>query len=261
MAEERLPWFPCYPSKLLGALAGMRPDEGYVYWIVCLRIYEVNGPCLDSLDALARRSGMNRRRVSEALDLSFRSGRLVSQDGGIMNPFAEEVLADSKAIHKERVSAGSAGGKRAAENRKRKQQTTGSTAIAEPKQTGTHRQLQEQDSLFSDENRAPDLIDAKPESVAMKDPPLDPEADLYRRGKQILGPTAGGMIRNLLTAKGGNISLARAALELASTRGDAKQYIGAMVRGRGGTAGGGGNGFASLLRERRAQRENEGEIS
>lgn len=99
MEKERLPWFPCYPSKLLGAFAGMRPDEGYVYWIVCLRIYEVGGPCPDTVDALARRSGMNRRRVSDALALSFAAGRLVEVEGGIMNPFAEEVLSDMEAAY------------------------------------------------------------------------------------------------------------------------------------------------------------------
>lgn len=59
------------------------------------------------------------------------------------------------------------------------------------------------------------------------------EVDLFRRGKELLGQSSGGLIRNLLAAKAGNVSLARAALETASTKQDPREYIGAIVRGNG----------------------------
>lgn len=59
-----------------------------------------------------------------------------------------------------------------------------------------------------------------------------PEAELYRRGKQVLGKSAGGLIKKLLTAKGGSIAQARAAIETASEKGDPGEYIGAIIRGR-----------------------------
>lgn len=58
----------------------------------------------------------------------------------------------------------------------------------------------------------------------------DPETDLYRRGKEILGNSAGGMIKNLLASKGGDIALARAALETASTKSNPREYIGGVTR-------------------------------
>lgn len=58
-----------------------------------------------------------------------------------------------------------------------------------------------------------------------------PEAELFDRGKEVLGPKAGGLIKDLLKAKGKNVALARAALETASTKGNAREYIGAIVRG------------------------------
>lgn len=67
-------------------------------------------------------------------------------------------------------------------------------------------------------------------SAVMKDPPPDPEADYYRRGREVLGANAGGVLTQLIRAKGGNLALARAAIEQASTRGDAREYVGAMVR-------------------------------
>lgn len=62
--------------------------------------------------------------------------------------------------------------------------------------------------------------------------PDNPEADLFRRGKEILGQASGGLIKQLLRAKNNSIPLARAALEQASTKQDAREYIGAIVRGR-----------------------------
>ncbi|VIO80080.1 hypothetical protein [Bradyrhizobium ivorense] len=61
--------------------------------------------------------------------------------------------------------------------------------------------------------------------------PNDPELELFRRGKEVLGQNAGGMIRQLLTAKGGRAPLARAAIEQASTKENPREYIGAIIRG------------------------------
>lgn len=63
-------------------------------------------------------------------------------------------------------------------------------------------------------------------------PPSD-EAELYRRSKSVLGANSGGMVKKLITAKGGSIPLARSAIEQAATKADAREYIGAIIRGRG----------------------------
>lgn len=57
------------------------------------------------------------------------------------------------------------------------------------------------------------------------------DADLYRRGKEILGTSSGGLIRQLLKVKGGNIAIARAALEVASTKHNPREYIAGCIRG------------------------------
>jgi hypothetical protein len=63
--------------------------------------------------------------------------------------------------------------------------------------------------------------------------PAEAEKQLFERGKQILkSSNSGGLIKNLVKAKGGNIALARAALETASTKADPREYLGAIVRGR-----------------------------
>lgn len=57
------------------------------------------------------------------------------------------------------------------------------------------------------------------------------EAELYSRGKQVLGKNAGGLIAKLLKSKKGNVALARAAIEQASTKQDPTEYIGRIVKG------------------------------
>jgi uncharacterized protein YdaU (DUF1376 family) len=58
-----------------------------------------------------------------------------------------------------------------------------------------------------------------------------PEKELFEKGKQVLGRESGGLIRKLLKAKAGNVALARAAIEQASTKQNPREYIGRIVRG------------------------------
>lgn len=57
------------------------------------------------------------------------------------------------------------------------------------------------------------------------------EADLFNRGKLVLGKDAGGLIARLLKAKKQSVPLARAAIEQASTKQNPREYIGAVLRG------------------------------
>lgn len=168
--DERLEWFPCKPGPLLGALAGMSAPEQHVYLIVLLRIYENGGACPDTLSALSLRTRLNKRVVSEALDSLFRAERLYRGEGGIRNPKADKVISHSWAVLEKQKIGGAEGGKRAAQNRKKNQQMPARSPVDQPQARSTHLHLQEQDSLFSIENRVPPQpeleqpIAAKPKS-------------------------------------------------------------------------------------------------
>jgi len=60
--------------------------------------------------------------------------------------------------------------------------------------------------------------------------PISPEVEYFRRIKEVAGPSAGGLGKKLLDAKGGVIPLARAAVEQASTKENAKEYLAAIIR-------------------------------
>lgn len=61
--------------------------------------------------------------------------------------------------------------------------------------------------------------------------PSIPEREYFVRGREVLGKGAGGLIGKLLKAKGGNVSLARAAIEQASQKQNPTEYVAAICRG------------------------------
>lgn len=165
---DALPWFPCYPAKLLGAIAGMKPDQKLVYMIVLLRIYEVRGPCPDSIDALSIRVGLNKRRITDALHALHVAGKLVAVPGGILNPFAIKIMEKGDALHQERVAAGAKGGSTAAEKRKEKQTTTGSQAIPDAKHEDIELDLEIQKESKKDKDSAAKATERAPRQDAVK---------------------------------------------------------------------------------------------
>ena len=74
--SERASWFRCDPSRLLGALAGMEPDSGYIYTVILMRIYEVGGPISDDEAVLSRRTGLSPKRVANSLSWLVKHGKV-----------------------------------------------------------------------------------------------------------------------------------------------------------------------------------------
>lgn len=247
---DRLPWFHCYPSKLLGALSGMTSDQQLVYVTVLLRIYEVRGPCPDLLAALARRVGFNKRRVSDALDYLYRCGKLTSEPDGIHNPVARKVLAAGDEKRGRHARAGAAGGSRAAENRKQKQESTPSPAVATGKQLDLEIESKSVEANASTGGSPPAGAEVLPEV-------LDVRTRLFRSGlaslRQLTGKGDGAcrkLIAQWLKNTDDDCVLVLRAIEDAEMQRPAEPVawiLGAMrhrIRGHGGKT---GNGAASLL--------------
>jgi uncharacterized protein YdaU (DUF1376 family) len=123
----------------------------------------------------------------------------------------EKDLASAFENYEKRAKAGSEGGKAKANA---KQSSSKNVAMLEP----------ESSNALATFNLLPkkDAADAAP----------DPEVELFRRGREVLGKQAGGLISKLLAAKQKNVALARAAIEQSSTKSDPREYIGAIIRGK-----------------------------
>jgi len=122
----------------------------------------------------------------------------------------EKDLAEAKESYEKRAAAGAEGGKAKA---RAKQSSSNATAMLD----------QNSSNALATFNHLPkkDAADAAP----------DPEVELFRRGREVLGKQGGGLITKLLISKNKNVALARAAIEQASTKSDPREYIGAILRG------------------------------
>ena len=85
-------WFRCDAARLLGSLSGMKPDVGYIYTVILLRIYEVGGPIPDDEIMLSRRTGLNPKRVAVARAWLVKYGKVERLPDGRL---------DSKTTHAE----------------------------------------------------------------------------------------------------------------------------------------------------------------
>lgn len=125
----------------------------------------------------------------------------------------EKDLAAAHANYEKRAKAGSEGGKARA---KAKQNSSKTVALLEPDCSNAQ----------ATDNHIP-----KKDAAASAAPP-DPEVELFRRGREVLGKQAGGLISKLLAAKNKNIPLARAAIEQASTKSNPREYVGRIINGQ-----------------------------
>lgn len=72
--------------------------------------------------------------------------------------------------------------------------------------------------------------EAKASGAGTPPDPAIPEREYFMRGREVLGKGAGGLIGKLLKAKGGNVALARAAIEQASQKQNPTEYVAACCR-------------------------------
>lgn len=150
----------------------------------------------EQLSAIARMTSGEWKKIKPTIEKFFKPGW---RHGRV-----EEDLEAAKQSYEKRAKAGEKGGKAKATGKQ-----SSSNATAPPEQPLTFNQ---------------DKKDAAPAAP-------DPEMELFRRGREVLGKQAGGLISKLLAAKQKNIALARAAIEQASTKSDPREYIGAVIRG------------------------------
>jgi uncharacterized protein YdaU (DUF1376 family) len=211
------PWFSFWVGDYLKDTARLSTEAHGAYLLLILDYWTSGAPPDDdeTLSSIARLSLEQWHKLRHKLEPFF-----VVTNGRWTHNRIEKELEISEKKHKNRVDAGKAGGNAKA-NGKQCSSNASSKNLAKPYQS----QSQSQSHLKERTDAAADAAHKK-----------SPDAELYERGKEVLGKNSGGLIKNLLTAKDGNIAHARAAIELASTRDNPREYLGAIIRGREGLA-------------------------
>lgn len=189
-------------------------DGAYrVLHVVSQLIYLNEGPIRLNENGIAGRCNMHVLAFRKYLNELVTSGRLLrNPDHTLAQPRAHLEL---ERIGRNRVNAGLGGRARA------KSLENHTSNVAPLKLVSAHKTREEE---RREENK-----DAAPAAVGENINIKTPDAELFAKGRDILGKSAGGLIKRLLDAKGGNIPQAMSALYEASTKDNPREYIGGVI--------------------------------
>jgi uncharacterized protein YdaU (DUF1376 family) len=197
------PWMPLYIADYLRKTTHLGALESGAYLHLIMDYWQNDG-LPDDDKKLAR--------IAKMTDREWKAAKATLQaffhDGWKHEKIDEEI---AKAVEISGKRSAIATARQAAI---REQQESKQSAIAPPIADTLH---------TTQEVRKKDAADAAP---------VDPEVELFRRGREVLGKQAGGLISNLLKAKNKNVALARAAIEQASTKSDPREYVGRIINGQ-----------------------------
>lgn len=222
--SDRLPWFRCFPSALLGALAGLDPDEGLTYVTALLRIYETGGPVAETGKTLSRRTGLTERRAAAALDRLIGAGKLVrTADGRLDSATTHDEIRWQTERRGDQSSAGKASAaKRQQQASAEKNPPSASQDKANGDQKTQRNQHDEANARSTDDQRSLNHLEEEKEpkkqgsdagaSGSSDEPnvPLSPKDLLWRdgvltlRGLGMADPAARRLIGKLLRDTGGD---------------------------------------------------------
>lgn len=198
-------------------------DDGpyRAYHVICQLIYLNEGPIALNEHGIAGRCKQSIRTFRASLKALLDMGKLTLSEGRLDNSRAKKELEN---ISDNRVNAGK-GGVKSGEVRKSRAKPLENK---EPEQASL--QIDGSQKRREEKTRE-DKTDAASAAIGETE-----SKQVYDLGKSILGDKSGGFVKKLIDAKDGNLPLTMAALHSARAMSDPREYLGAIIRGRGGTA-------------------------
>ena len=195
------------------------------YHVICQLIYLNEGPIALNEHGIAGRCKQSIRTFRASLKTLLDLGKLTLSDGRLDNSRAEKELEN---VSENRVNA-SKGGKKSAEvrnlhHKSLKNNDQDQATLQNIRSLKTREDETREDK--KDGTKVP-IVNLFP----MDDSPPSEEKSYFARSREILGKSAGGVAKKLLTAKKGIIAEARAAVEMASTKHDPMAYVQGAIRG------------------------------
>jgi hypothetical protein len=207
MGPQMYRWFRYYNDAINDPKLLRLPDRLHPLWIGLLCIASKNEGALRSIDDMA----IMLRTTPAALERDIKTlvaARLIDDHEGRLTPHNWEKWQPKSDASDPTASA------RVRRYRERQRNDRNATVtVIRP-------------DSDSDTNSVAIATDA-PASID----PSAAERELFARGREVVGKNGGGLIANLLKAKGHNVALARAALETASQKENPAEYISAASRG------------------------------
>jgi uncharacterized protein YdaU (DUF1376 family) len=194
---------PLYIADYLADTAHLTTAEHGAYLLLIMHYWRNEGLPTDE-DQLRRITRMSARAWAASRD-NLRS---------LFSPEWRHTRVDhelAQAIEKSRVNSA---------NAKRSHTVRNQVAAVSQERSQTHSQSQ-----LESKKDAPKQVPLF--EIASRE--TTDEADLFARGKKVLGSGAGGLIASLLKSRKGNVALARSVIEQASTKENPREYIGRIL--------------------------------
>jgi hypothetical protein len=219
MANKR--WFRFYEDTMNNPKAQRLPGDLFKFWVNCLCVASSRDGSLPCVADLAFALRLPEKKTADWLaDLESRQLLDPSPDDGryTMHDWSEyQYASDSSAGRVKRY-------------RERRKGVTGNDDVTlHPPLPQRHSNGADTDTDTDTEKKdAPAPIGA-PSVLTFK----SPEARFFDRGKEVLGRASGGLLTRLLRHHGDNVPLAVASVEVASTKSDPREYIGAIIANHG----------------------------
>lgn len=205
------PWMPLYVADYLADTGHLTGAEHGAYLLLIMH-YWANDGLPDDDERLARIARMSDKQWAKSKGIIAE----FFEDGWKHNRIDDELAKAADISNKRRASAEERHSKRTASaDANAHQEHTQSPSPSQPPQN------------------------SEPNGSAL-------ERELFSRGKQVLGKSSGGVIANLLKAKGGDIALARSVIETASTKQNPNEYVGGAIRAGKGKNGAGNRTMAAF---------------
>lgn len=219
-------WFRLYDDAINDPKVLRLPEASRWQWVAMLCVASKHDGTLPQLSDIALLLRMPTRKAAATLARLREAGLVDETDKGLV-PHNWEGRQYKSDTSTERVRKHRAARRNVSADDDETIQMSPASHAATPPESDTESEP-DSSSLTREKTRQELRDDDSADAIC--DPSIA-EREYFTRGKALLGKNAGGLLAKLKAAKGGNVALARAALETASTKENPHEYIGAIVRG------------------------------
>lgn len=212
-------WWRAYEEAVDDPKLIMLSDRAHRAWFNLMCVTSANGGTLPDVKIIAIKLRLTLAKTQTVV-AEIKSAGLLDETDGVLRPhnwdgrqFKSDVSTDRVKQFRKRQGNVSRNGTR---------NVSGNGHVTPP-----------ESDTDSEAEKKKDAATAAPPAAAnglFGDP--DPDAELFRRGKELFGKEAGGLMVKLKKAKNGSITDARKALETAARKQNPREYLGRIIAGR-----------------------------
>lgn len=88
-------WFKCFPEKFLNGVYGLTPNEGWVYTVLIMQMYDGGGSVPENNEWLAKRCNMRVDSFKRSVNALISLGKIYRSNKMLRNPTVDHIVQSS----------------------------------------------------------------------------------------------------------------------------------------------------------------------